>query len=286
MIHATRISHRFRRWVVALSGVLSACASTAVVTPPARSALPTSLCDRRVRGAEIVIDVGDTSLRLWSTNGPFIDKAIDLLRSGKTQNALFSIVEDGTDCDPRWTWHVDAAHMSWPDLTMDACNGRPIEVESDKYRWMARIREYCPANVRVRSVDDRRKAAPVQQSGGPHPATPPEIEEEARRQQSVEVPAPLRVVVETQKICAREAVEGWVKVDDEWDPATCGLPLTPTPNVWTIAHYDTLPVGAVVTACMGSAPPGWVVLHTSWNPTRCGAPSAVTSNIMTMRRLR
>jgi hypothetical protein len=98
---------------------------------------------------------------------------------------------------------------------------------------------------------------------------------------------PLRVseIAQTESICAGQVPSGWIKVDDAWNPTTCGNPTSKTYNVWMIAQYSEKPIGFVMVACNGSAPAGWVIVGTTWNPTSCGHPTTNQKNVMTIKRL-
>ncbi len=95
----------------------------------------------------------------------------------------------------------------------------------------------------------------------------------------------LAEVAETEFVCAGEVPSGWIKVNDAWNPTTCGNPTRVTYNVWMIAQYTEKPIGTVMVVCNGPAPSGWVIVGTAWNPTACGHPTTNQKNVMTIKRL-
>jgi hypothetical protein len=95
----------------------------------------------------------------------------------------------------------------------------------------------------------------------------------------------LAEIAATETVCAAQVPSGWIKVDDAWNPTTCGNPTTKTYNVWIIREYAAEPVGAVMVACNGRAPVGWVVVDTRWNPTACSHPITNQKNVMVIQRL-
>lgn len=95
----------------------------------------------------------------------------------------------------------------------------------------------------------------------------------------------LAQIAPTETVCARQVPSGWIKVDDAWNPTSCGNPTHTTYNVWIIEQYSDLAVGSVMSACTGPAPPGWVVVDNHWNPTACGHPTSNQANMMTIKRL-
>jgi len=98
---------------------------------------------------------------------------------------------------------------------------------------------------------------------------------------------PLRLaeMVDTESVCAGQLPSGWIKVDDAWNPTTCGNPTRKTYNVWMIEQLTDKPIGFVMLACNGPAPSGWVIVGTAWNPTACGRPITNQKNVMTIKRL-
>jgi hypothetical protein len=93
--------------------------------------------------------------------------------------------------------------------------------------------------------------------------------------------------LETQKVCSGTQLAGWIKVDDEWNPAKCGSPTAIVYNVWTIARYETMPVGTVMSVCANApTPPGWAKIDDEWSPTKCGHPSSSrVNNIKRIKRM-
>jgi hypothetical protein len=136
---------------------------TPAATSPDPDAMPQSAavgpCASRQGGAEIVVEVNGEAFRLWSESPSFIEHAAKLKASGKAGTAMFRVVLAGTDCDPQWSWHVDAKEMAWPDVTMELCDGRPSDIERDVPRWIEDVKSYCPWSARVRDVEDRSPSA-------------------------------------------------------------------------------------------------------------------------------
>jgi membrane-bound ClpP family serine protease len=95
----------------------------------------------------------------------------------------------------------------------------------------------------------------------------------------------LAEIAATVTVCASQVPSGWIKVDDAWNPTTCGNPTTKSYNVWIIREYAGEPIGAVMTVCNGRAPEGWVVVATRWNPTACSHPITNQKNVMVIQRL-
>ena len=140
--------------------------ATAISVPATATSLPTAaskptgtpaaLCAERRGGALITFEACEATFTLWSTAGAFIDEAAALLQAGEQRIPIFSELLDGTDCDGQWTWHADAAAMSFADFTIELCDGCPFHIEDDKPYWLETVGQYCPWSARVVAVEDRR----------------------------------------------------------------------------------------------------------------------------------
>jgi hypothetical protein len=97
----------------------------------------------------------------------------------------------------------------------------------------------------------------------------------------------LNVEIRGMRICRGSPIPlGWIKVNDDWSPTSCGNPSSLTYNVWYIERYDDKPVGSTMRVCSSaSTPPGWVDINYDWSPTSCGHPSSITNNVKYIRRV-
>lgn len=109
-------------------------------------------CIDRHGGTLITILNNDQTFTFWSTSADFIDEAKELLASGKGHNAMFSKFVNGRDCDDQWTFHVDPVEMSWPQMTIELCDGRPSDIEGNKPYWYDTVTRWCPWGVKVTAV--------------------------------------------------------------------------------------------------------------------------------------
>ena len=114
------------------------------------------ICSGRAGGAMITFGFsGPETLRVWITNGPFIDKAKELLATGTGLIPVFPPpLLDGRDCDSHWTWHPDPATPDWAEFTIEVCDGHPSDVEADKAYWLGI--GFCPWSATVIAVEDYR----------------------------------------------------------------------------------------------------------------------------------
>ena len=113
-------------------------------------------CSALAGGALISFRIVNESLTVWVTNGPFIDRAKQLLATGTRQIPIFDTLLDGRACDPQWTWHVDPQNVSFADAAIELCDGLPSYIEANKAYWLGTVGSYCPWAAVVTSVEDRR----------------------------------------------------------------------------------------------------------------------------------
>jgi hypothetical protein len=49
-----------------------------------------------------------------------------------------------------YSWHLDPATVTFPDLTMEICDGRPrSDVEMDTDYWFSTVKYYCPWGAQI-----------------------------------------------------------------------------------------------------------------------------------------
>ena len=79
-----------------------------------------------------------------------------------------------------------------------------------------------------------------------------------------------------QTACCSRPPDGYIKIDDSWDPNSCGNPQSVVYNSCTFTRYDNKTAGEVLTICAGQIPAGWTKVpgSDSWQPTRCGHPDS------------
>jgi hypothetical protein len=240
------------------------------------SVTPTRECLARKGGAIVGFEVNKETFAVWTTNSKFIDEAIQFRDEGTTKLPMFNKLLDKRDCDAQWSWHTDPAAVEFVQKAIEVCDGRPSDVEKNKAEWLKTVKRYCPWNAKVVSVDDRRR-----------PPSDAQIAAEAKRQQKGSQPMAANVATLSQSMCAGGAVpSGWILVNDQWNPTSCGNPTSIVYNVWIIDRYDDKPVGSVMSACAAApTPSGWIIVNTQWNPTTCGHPTSIVNNVKQIRRV-
>jgi hypothetical protein len=130
----------------------AATASDGTITPDGSLAA----CANRSGGALITFAVGTLQFQMWITNDAFISEALTLAGQGVKRIPNLLDIVDGTDCDPRWSWHVDPQMVEFADNTIELCDGTPADIENDLSYWLNTVDQFCPWSGEVIAVDDRR----------------------------------------------------------------------------------------------------------------------------------
>src|SRR5437868_2023247 len=91
----------------------------------------------------------------------------------------------------------------------------------------------------------------------------------------------MNVPLTVMRICASSPVpNGWIKINDEWSPGSCGNPTSIIYNVWLIESYADKSVGSVMRVCASAqTPANWVEINNEWSPSSCGHPTSITNNV-------
>jgi hypothetical protein len=83
--------------------------------------------------------VGDEAFRFRLSTPALSKEAHEMLATGRKRIPIGRIVQ-GTDVNARWTWHLE--DVSFADLTIELCDGRPSDVERDGPRFGNGM--FCP----------------------------------------------------------------------------------------------------------------------------------------------
>nr|BCX01213.1 MAG: hypothetical protein KatS3mg041_1259 [Bacteroidota bacterium] len=58
--------------------------------------------------------------------------------------------DGGFNRDPiagrRWSWHLDPRSVTFAEVTIELCDGRPSFVEENLSYWLYTVRRFCPWN--------------------------------------------------------------------------------------------------------------------------------------------
>ena len=83
-----------------------------------------------------------------------VDLAMQRMEEGTIGVIHGTVVRgDGGFNDP-YAWHLDPATVTFPDMAMEVCDGRPQFIQDDLDYWVDTVRYYCPWGAQiVRRVD-------------------------------------------------------------------------------------------------------------------------------------
>lgn len=96
------------------------------------------------------VDVAGEQFRIALTSAAQIERAEALLASGETNIIHGAVVRGNGGFNAPYSWHLDPASITFPDLTMELCDGRPhSDVESDVSYWVDTVGYYCPWGARI-----------------------------------------------------------------------------------------------------------------------------------------
>jgi len=115
-------------------------------------------CASRKGGAMVTIENADRAAErytTWVTTPAFIDEAKRLLAAGERRVPSFKVL-DGTECDGKWSFHLDPVDASFADFTIEICDAVPSYIQANKADWLSKNLRWCPWSAKVVSVDDRR----------------------------------------------------------------------------------------------------------------------------------
>jgi hypothetical protein len=96
------------------------------------------------------VEVTGERFRVGLTSGAQIQQAAALLASGAEQIVHGTVRRGSGGFNAPYAWHLDPASVTFPDLAMEVCDGRPqSDVESDVDYWVDTVKFYCPWGARV-----------------------------------------------------------------------------------------------------------------------------------------
>jgi len=93
---------------------------------------------------------GGEHFRIGLTSEAQIAQAATLLASGAENNVHGTVRRGSGRFNAPYSWHLDPESITFPDLTMEVCDGRPqSDVESDVDYWVDTVKYYCPWGAKI-----------------------------------------------------------------------------------------------------------------------------------------
>ena len=127
--------HRITRFAAAIVLALAACSDD--VTAPRYEAV-------------YEVEVAGEKFRVALESAAQIAAADALLASGAAQNVHGTLKRGNGGFNMSYSWHLDPATVTFPDLTMEICDGRPnSEVEAEVDYFIDTVKYYCPWGAKI-----------------------------------------------------------------------------------------------------------------------------------------
>ena len=96
------------------------------------------------------VEVAGERFRIGLTTATRIEQAEALLASGAENNVHGTLRRGSGRFNAPYSWHLDPATVTFPDLTMEVCDGRPqSDVQADIDYWVDTVKYYCPWGAKI-----------------------------------------------------------------------------------------------------------------------------------------
>ena len=96
-----------------------------------------------------VIEVNTEQFRLRASEPAMQAKLRAHLASGRV-GVIYGAVRSGNGgFNAPYRWHLAPETIETPDVSIELCDGRPSDVESDLAYWLGNVQAYCPWGARV-----------------------------------------------------------------------------------------------------------------------------------------
>jgi hypothetical protein len=96
------------------------------------------------------VEVSGERFRIGLRTEAQVARAEALLASGAENNIHGTVRRGSGRFNAPYSWHLDPATVTFPDLSMEVCDGRPqSDVESDVDYWVDTVKYYCPWGAKI-----------------------------------------------------------------------------------------------------------------------------------------
>lgn len=96
-----------------------------------------------------IVEVSGESFRVQITDSALAEEADSLLLNGipKIVHGFIKAGDGGFNAP--YAWHLDPERITFPDLTIELCDGRPGPIEDDLDYWINTVGIYCPWGAQI-----------------------------------------------------------------------------------------------------------------------------------------
>lgn len=96
-------------------------------------------------GGTFVVAVGNEQYRVRIDNALLATKARRMMSGAERQQIVTGEVARGDGgFNVGYAWHIKPSTIAFADVTMEVCDGRPSDVESDVDYWVDTVKVFCP----------------------------------------------------------------------------------------------------------------------------------------------
>ena len=96
------------------------------------------------------VEVAGERFRIALATETQIARASELLASGAAQNVHGTLKRGDGGFNAGYSWHLEPSSVTFPDMTMEICDGRPrSEVEAEVDYFIDTVKYYCPWGAKI-----------------------------------------------------------------------------------------------------------------------------------------
>lgn len=97
------------------------------------------------RGGTFIVAVGDERFRVRIDNALLATRARDMMARPSEQQIINGELARGDGgFNTGYGWHMKPNTIQFADFTMELCDGRPSDVQSDITYWVDTVKRFCP----------------------------------------------------------------------------------------------------------------------------------------------
>lgn len=114
--------------------------------------------DSNENGRLFVVRVADERFVIKLLTQEQIEVAEAILEGMIPQKIVIGTLADGNggfNHDPlsgrSWSWHLVPETVSFADVAIELCDGKPSDIEENKQYWIETVRQFCPWGSQIES---------------------------------------------------------------------------------------------------------------------------------------
>ncbi len=97
-----------------------------------------------------IVEAGGGETFKIKINDPVVAAKADSLLNAGVKNIVHGYLDAGDGgFNAPYSWHMDPDSVSFPDLAIELCDGRPSFVEEDLDYWLNTVGIFCPWGAEI-----------------------------------------------------------------------------------------------------------------------------------------